>query len=73
VIHRTWTSKEPTVTWTLTLDSPVDSVNLDPQGKIALETHRSNNAKFRNATPKPITLFERLTFLWDVVLAGVLP
>ena len=73
VIRRTWSSKDPAITWETAGRSPVASVMIDPDGKVAIENQRENNAKFTNRTPWPWTLIESLVSATEVLFSGVLP
>ncbi len=46
---------------------------IDPSGSIAIETVRVNNAKFANKSPCPTTLLERLAYVVEILLSGMLP
>ena len=72
-IRRTWSSKDPAITWEIAEPFPVASVMIDPDGKIAIENQRENNAKFTQGTPWPSLLIERLVFAAEVLFSGVLP
>jgi len=72
-IRRRWLSAAPTVTWTLITASPVESVNVDPEALVSLETERQNNARFRTTPPRAWTLLERIVFWTDALFSGVFP
>ena len=67
-LSRRWLSTDPRVTWNLVTASPVEAVNVDPEGAVLLETERQNNARFLTTPPHAWTLLERIVFWTDSLL-----
>ncbi len=73
VLYRQWDAEKLEDWLNITADSPVDSVAIDTQNKIEIETNRMNNAAWRQGGPKPIAVLDRLTYLIQWLLGTVLP
>jgi hypothetical protein len=73
VLNRTWNAEKQQDCLDFITYAPVDSVAIDPESKIEIETSRMNNAIWRQSAPWPITLLDRLTFLLQWLLGAALP
>ena len=73
VMYRVWPAEISDLSFDVADDSPVDSVTIDPENKVAIESNRLNDTRWRVTPPLPSALLDRLIYVADWLLSAVMP